>query len=517
MTPPNIAYSAALMVAGITCLITGLIILQTRRKASGAIPLMVLTFALSWWDLTYSLFWAKAPAPYPNFWLYVTFIGAVIVPTALLAFAIQLSGSENWLKPPLLAGLCIEPILVLALLFTDPWHGLFFAGKETHNIGMLLDAGPVYWTHIIYSYLLALISCIILIRRFTRTAGIYRQQLSVILIGIAIPWLNSFIFIFGLSPFPNADNTPLSFTVAGLAFAYALIRYRLLDVLPIARHVLIESMEDGVIVLDAHNRLVDINPAAQQVIATSRIGESVETALSAWSDVIKAFYDVNETRVEVPIGNPPRNYLDLKISPLYDGRHSFIGRLVVWRDITPLKEAEAELQDQAAKDALTGTFNRRYFLETMVKEIYRANRFGYSLAIILLDFDRFKNINDAFGHLVGDQALKTFADICRKNIREVDLFARFGGDEFVVLLPEAGVDQARITAERMRQALSRSPFEIGGEKILLTLSMGISSLLSDQDVAETILHRADQALYAAKESGRNRIVVWDDTLLSPKN
>ncbi len=98
MTPPNLAYSTALMVAGLICLLVGLIVVQTRRNALGAIPLTILMFSLSWWDITYSLFWAKAPAPFPNFWLYITYVGAMTVPEALLAFAMQLSGLQDLLK-----------------------------------------------------------------------------------------------------------------------------------------------------------------------------------------------------------------------------------------------------------------------------------------------------------------------------------------------------------------------------------------------------------------------------------
>ena len=213
MSPPDIAYSTVLMVAGMICMVAGVLVLQTRRTASGSIPLGVLMFALSWWDLTYSLFWADAPAPYPNFWLYVTYVGAVIVPPALLFFAMQLSGMHDWLKTPFLLILCIEPLLVLTALFTDPWHDLFFAGRETQGIGMILRGGPVFWMNVIYSYLLILIAVVVLIRRFLQTEGMYKKQIGVVLIGVGFPWLNSFIFVLGFSPFPNADNTPFSFSI----------------------------------------------------------------------------------------------------------------------------------------------------------------------------------------------------------------------------------------------------------------------------------------------------------------
>lgn len=510
MTPPNIAYSASLMVAGLICLVAGVLVLQTRRTASGSIPLSILMFALSWWDLTYSLFWAGMPAPYPNFWLYVTYVGAVIVPPALLSFAMQLSGASHWLKAPFLIVLCIEPLLVLSLLFTDPWHGLFFAGKETQNIGMILDAGPVFWTNVVYSYLLILISFIVLVRRFIQTSGIYRRQIGVVLIGIGIPWLNSFIFVSGLSPFPNADNTPLSFTIAGLAFTYALLGYRLLDIIPIARHVLIESMGDGVLVLDSRNRLLDINPVAEQILGQSKtagIGKSAEHIFSAWSDVMKALQEVKEIHTEVPVGDPPRMYLDLKIWPLYDNRRGFIGRLVVWRDITPLKKVQMELQEQAIRDALTGLYNRRYINEALERELARAEREHRPISFVMLDIDHFKNINDTFGHNVGDAVLQNLATQLLSQSRINDVVCRYGGDEFLVILPNVTAEIALKMTERWRKIFLESEALVEYLDIQITVSCGISQYPLHGTTTEELISAADKALYQAKESGRNQVII----------
>jgi len=403
MSPPHTGYSAALMVAGMICLIGALFILQTRRNTSGSIPLMVLMFALAWWDLTYSLFWADAPAPFPNFWLYITYIGTVTIPAGLLIFAMQLSEMRAWLKRPFLVGLCVEPIFVLVMLFTDPWHGLFFAGRQMEHVGMIRDGGPVFWMNTVYSYLLIMLSMIIFIRRFIHTTGIYRSQIGVVLIGSLFPWINSIAFMLGLSPFPNADNTPFSFTIAGLAFTHALLRYGLLDIIPVARDVLIENMSDGVIVLDARNRLVDINPAAQMVLGARknpRIGDPVEVVFAEWSDLVKAFQGVHDIRTEVALGRPPHSYLDLKISPLYDNRHNLLGRLIVWRDISPLRLAQNELQEQAIRDPLTGLYNRRYLNETIDRELSHAVRVGYPISFVMIDMDHFKNVNDTFGHVI---------------------------------------------------------------------------------------------------------------------
>jgi diguanylate cyclase (GGDEF)-like protein len=513
MSPPDIAYSTALMVAGMICLVAGVLVLQTRRTASGSIPLGVLLFALSWWDLTYSLFWADTPAHYPNFWLYLTYVGAVVVPPALLLFAMQLSGVHDWLKTPFLLIICMEPVLVLVALFTDPWHGLFFAGRETQGIGMILRGGPVFWMNIIYSYLLILIAFVVLIRRFLQTEGIYKKQIGVVLIGVGVPWLNSFIFVLGFSPFPNADNTPFSFSIAGLAFTYALLRYNLLDILPIARHVLIESMSDGVIVIDAQNRLVDINPAAEGVIGLSRksrIGEPVPRLFSTWPEIVVAFHDVSYTHTVISIGDPPQSYFDLKISPLYDDHQRFLGRLVVWRDITVLKKAQAELQEQAIRDALTGLYNRRYLDETLDRELARAMREHQPIAFVMLDIDHFKNINDSFGHKEGDVVLQKLATLLLSYTRVGDIVCRYGGEEFLVVLPDVTAEIAFQVAERWRKSFKGLTMPAEQSEANATLSCGISEYPLHGETKEELISTADKALYHAKQSGRNRVILWQN-------
>lgn len=513
MTPPDTGFSAALLVAGVICFMGGTIILQTRRSAPGSVPLMVLMFALSWWDVTYSLFWAAAPAPFPNFWLYITYVGVVTVPAALLVFAMQLSSLDEWLRPAFLIGLCVEPILVLLSLFTDPWHGLFFAGRQTLDIGMILDAGPVYWANIVYSYSLVLISLIILVRRFVQSTGIYRSQLGVILVGLGFPWLNSIVFVSGMSPFPNADNTPFSFTIAGLAFTYALLCYRLLDILPIARHTLVESMSDGVIVLDTQDRLVDINPAARKVMGSGRqprLGERVEEVFSEWADLVAAFHNVREIRTEISVGEPPQSHLDLKISPLYNRRGHFLGRLVVWRDITPLKNAQAELQEQAIRDPLTGLYNRRYLSETLHRELARADRGNYPVSLVMMDIDHFKNLNDTFGHNTGDEVLLTFAAQLLAEARVDDTVCRYGGEEFLVVLPNISSATAYEIAERWRKLFQEGHTIGEGKSMEVTVSCGIAEFPINGNTCEALVAAADRSLYQAKAMGRNRVVMGQE-------
>lgn len=512
MIPPNISFSAALLVAGLVCFMGGLIISQTRHSALGAVPLTILMFSFSWWDITYGLFWAKAPAPYPNFWLYVTYLGVVVIPPAALVFAMQFSELNEWVKTPLLIGLSVVPVFVLILMATDAYHNLFFGGHTTENIGIISNAGPVFWANTIYSYILILISMIVFIRRFRQATGIYRKQLGVIIIGLGFPWINSIIFLSGFSPFPNADNTPFSFTLTGLAFTYALLRYRLLDVLPVARSALIENMNDGVVVLDAQNRLVDFNPAAIRTLKLAQppeVGHSAEEIFSNWPKLIEAFAKVDDLRAEIFL-DLPAAYLDLSLTPLYDERKNLLGRLIVWRDITPLKAAQAELREQAIRDPLTGLYNRRYLDETLERELARALRQHYPLSAVMIDIDRFKQVNDTLGHAEGDLILRSFAKLLIRHTRTEDTIYRYGGEEFLVLLPNSSCEDALKVAEKWRSAFQEAHAADPAKPIHATVSCGVAEFPADAKTGAELLALADKALYRAKETGRNRVVTWNN-------
>ena len=158
-------------------------------------------------------------------------------------------------------------------------------------------------------------------------------------------------------------------------------------------------------------------------------------------------------------------------------------------------------------DGLTHTFLRRYFLVRFREELSRSEEWGLNLSIIMVDLDRFKDINDSFGHLAGDVVLREVADILKKNVREIDLVARFGGEEFCILLPETDSAGAYAVAERIRKAVNDYIIKAYDESIKITISMGISSFPRDSRVMEDLIESADRALYRAKREGRNRACV----------
>ena len=180
------------------------------------------------------------------------------------------------------------------------------------------------------------------------------------------------------------------------------------------------------------------------------------------------------------------------------------------REIKARKRAETELQRLAITDPLTNAYNRRYFFEVAEREIERSCRHGLCLSVVMVDLDHFKQINDQYGHITGDQVLRTMADCFRDNLRKIDIIGRYGGDEFVLLMPESDGLQVSKVADRLRKKLIARVRKIQKFSQPITISLGLYTLSNKDGISvEDFIDRADQALYAAKQGGRNRISVWD--------
>jgi PAS domain S-box-containing protein len=328
-----------------------------RRSAPGAMPFSLLMVAVTIWSLGYTLELAGAELPVKVFWAKVQYVGIVSVPTAWLAFALQYTNREGWLSRRNLALLAIAPSLILLLAWTNEQHSLIWSSVRLDSSGSFstldISYGPGLWGHAVYSYLVLLLGTLLIAGAFLRSPHVYRGQTGTLLLGALAPWVGNAVYLAGLSPFPHLDLTPLAFTLAGLLLAWDLFHYRLLDIVPIARDIVIESMSDGVIVLDAQGRIVDFNPAAQALVGrppVQMIGRPAAQVLADQTDLVERYKDASQAHAEILIGEEAgQRCYDLRISPLYERRGALVGRLLVLRDITRLKELD-RMKSQAASE-----------------------------------------------------------------------------------------------------------------------------------------------------------------------
>jgi diguanylate cyclase (GGDEF)-like protein len=212
-----------------------------------------------------------------------------------------------------------------------------------------------------------------------------------------------------------------------------------------------------------------------------------------------------EDEGEVPEPSGMRTYLTVKF-PLRDEDGSVNGVCGIATDITERKKLQQEMERMAQTDLLTNLPNRRHFMSMAELEVSRTVRYGGELSVLMLDIDHFKNINDTYGHKAGDTVLEKIGALCKQALRDVDIVGRIGGEEFAFLLPQTDREHAVQVAERLRNTIAEAEIAIEGEQSLpVTVSIGVSAYAGTATNIAVLLNQADQLLYEAKRSGRNRV------------
>jgi PAS domain S-box-containing protein len=323
-----------------------------RRAVAGAQEFAVVALSQAFWTVAYALELASPSLDAKIFWDNLQFVGFLVAPTAFLIFALQFT--ERKLDHPrrILGLLSIVPVISLLLVFSDSQHGLvrpeaWVVPGDSFSV-LVYDFSATFLAMAIYVYALLLAAIVVLINKYRQRRRLYRAQIGMVLIAAFIPAAGGVMTIAGLTPILYRDVTPLTFALSNLIVAWGLFRYRLFDIVPVARDAVIESMSDAVVVVDVQNRVIDLNPAAQAMFgrpASEVIGDHVADAYSEWRHLVEQFQDVEEvhTRISVDTELGERHF-DLRLSSLLDRRESPSGRVLVVRDITDLIDAEQEIE-----------------------------------------------------------------------------------------------------------------------------------------------------------------------------
>ncbi|MBS1196847.1 MAG: diguanylate cyclase with sensor [Proteobacteria bacterium] len=468
-----------------------------------------------------------------DFWLSkMRFIGVVCAPIAFLVFILAydhrlylLSARRRWL-------LLALPCITLIVVFTNDMHGLFIERISYQQYGDFIfrnawKPGKWFWVHTLYCYALLTYIAYFLFRKIQNTQYPWRGQAILMFIGSLFPVLTNLISLLQIIPGPALDLTSFGLTATSLTFFWALYHYRLLHILPIAGERILEDMRDAVIVLDSQDRIIHLNPALLSLLKeesmTGLVGRLMHEALPDWLQGMNRLACGNPANLFLVDGERGKHF-QVNSAPLFwKHQKNTIGRIVVLHDITTLtqtmqdkeklidalKKTQTELEILATTDPLTGLYNRRYFFQSAQQEFNRSLRYQRPLSMLMADIDHFKRINDIFGHAVGDRVLAMVAEVMKRDVRHVDILARFGGEEFIILLPETEETAALCLAERIRLEVANSEVMHQAQRITTTVSIGLASLESRADSLEALTKMADDALYQAKANGRDRICVYE--------
>jgi diguanylate cyclase (GGDEF)-like protein/PAS domain S-box-containing protein len=512
------------------------LLLFRRAPSPGRNAMIWMLAGLAIWAFFYAMITLSPSIAEKRLWLKIENIGILTVPVFWFIFTLQYTRLDRWLNKYTGALFFIVPLLAQTLLFVPNWFHYFYS--SVHPVSpdggpLVISRGPFYYAPLIQAYILNLTGMGLLIWRFIQYRSIYRRQLLVLIGAVLIPLIVNVFYQLAPRLIPTfsipIDLTPISFTLTAFLLSIGVFGLRLFDLIPIARHIVMEHIPEMVFVVDAHDRVLDANSVAQKKLGKSMdeiVGKHPLEVFREWPQLVNRFLNANEPHEEIQIpGDPPRT-LELVVSPLYNQFNKLEGRVIVAYDITEHKWLEndltyanetlkrqlieieklrAELQEQAIRDPLTNVYNRRYMAEFLDKEIARAERESTPVSVVIMDMDNFKQFNDTYGHKCGDVVLQAFANFLMEHTRRGDVVCRYGGEEFVILMPNATLGIGYERAETWRRDFSETGIEYEGMNFFTTFSAGVACFPDHGSIGDALLQRADKALYYSKNTGRNRV------------
>jgi len=264
------------------------------------------------------------------------------------------------------------------------------------------------------------------------------------------------------------------------------------------RYLEVMTSEAGLLVVDSDQllgRLIsDVIPFQEAMQIMNAIQQAIERGTT----------QVIEYKIPIPAGG--ERWFEARIALMEKNQDGHSKVVLVVNEISERVQLYREIQRLANQDPLTSCFNRRHFMMLAEQEFQRAARYKRPFSLIFVDIDCFKKFNDQYGHQIGDQLLCSLVNLCKKQLRSIDIFGRYGGEEFLILMPETGADDVLQAAERLRRKIKNMDIETTEGKLSITVSMGVSSIdfsAGEILILDDLLKRADQALYAAKAAGRN--------------
>ena len=343
-------YEVPLLIAAAIATALALLMWQ-RRPATGAAPAAWIMVGTMVWSVGYALEIGSPDLQTKLFWTGFQYLGIVTIPATWLVFSLQYTGRGSWLAQRRWIFLIIEPVLTLLLLWTNQTPGIFYQSTTLSTDGAFpmleMGYGPWAWLNVAYTYVLLALGIALIFWEHLHTPRLYRAQNNIILIGALAPWAGNALYMLGITPTPRLDLTPFAFTITGISLAWGLHHFQLLDIVPIACTAVVKGLNDGIIVLDQQDRVVNLNPAAQRIVGHSLaevLGRPAAEVLGH-PEIIARYRDVMKAHEEIVLTTEgaPSHY-DLRISPLRDSRDNFIGRLFVLRDTNERLQVEAKMR-----------------------------------------------------------------------------------------------------------------------------------------------------------------------------
>ena len=469
----KILFSFILLSSGLIALLVAALMYKRLEKDVKTFTYTMLAVAI--WAIGDSLVLLSTEMNEMMFWTRVEYLGIAMLPALWITSVIKLIRKSEWLKAPYIYLLYIIPIITLCLVWTNESHYLYYAETfidSSEGISfMAIKPGLWYRVHIIYFYFMLVLGFILLITQLKKSDSIYKKQRNVILIGITFPWGCNIIYLLGFSPFRYLDITPFTLVLTSLIVGYGLLKYRLFDIMPIAREQIIEEMQEGLLVLNVHNKIIDVNLQMIRLLNPEKdiIGLAFDEVFKHEKELLALTNEAGNGSTEIFIKTDlTEKTYNVTVTSLLDKKTGYSGKFLLFKDISELYAKEAIRQLMLKKDEFISIASHE--LKTPVTSMK-----GY-LQIIEKISEKDQN-----------PAYKTFIDKANK---QVDKVVKLISDLLDISKIEAGKMQYNFVEFKVKDAIedciSFSELNSPQHKILLTGDCS-ALIIGDRDRIEQVL------------------------------
>ena len=418
---------------------------------------------------------------------YIKYVSSEIVIIAWFIFFIYFIGYKKWLSKRNIIFISIIPFIMTLSVFTNEYHHLFFKNINliTYRSSLVLgiEGGPLFWLDLAYTILLITIAAGLITRILVKSYHIYKWQISVFLVINTIILAIALIDKFSINIFPYLSKTPLVFVIGMTVLILTLSKSKISEIVPAAREFVLDSMEDGILILDNKSNIMDLNLFMKKImnpLSNNYIGKSVEEFLPGLKSIMEKPNNCKELEISK---NKKSKIFDAKISDLLNSKEVKIGKVVVLRDITTRKENENKIKYLSFHDYLTDIYNRAFFEEELRRLDVKRR---LPMSIVLVDINGLRIINDSFGKEIGDKVLIKLSKILKECFRSEDIIARLAGGTFGAILPSTSMKATLKIVKRIKDTCKKSRRKIG-----FTISMGFSTKSKESQNINEVLKEAD--------------------------
>jgi diguanylate cyclase (GGDEF)-like protein len=447
----------------------------------------------------------------------IEYLGIAFLPTFGLLTALEFTG-KRWSRgsKPAIAMLAFSALTVVGMHTTD-LHHLYYADLLLTRVGALtiiqITRGPWYTVAMTYANLVLVLGAIVVARSIVTAPADLKAGHWLFLAGFALIGLSSNANAAGLSPC-GVDLTPYGFMAMNVLLLIGLRPGQVFDLVSIAKSRVFDGMDDIVVIIDRSNRVADYNPALHQVVPDRHrdyVGELLPLVFEKSPEIAEFAMANRDSETTIALDDGSGRVFKARLRTV--GQNSrrkgrqMLAKYLTMTDITKEMTMVRTMKDLADLDALTGIANRRSFYDQIEQFIGR-QRAGCPVSVIMLDIDRFKAVNDTYGHRAGDIVLQRIASLLSQNTRAQDILARYGGEEFILAIPDMGAGSAVALAERLRMSIYDFEEIYDGQSIKVTASFGVACNTTGPGFSmESLIKKADTALYKAKSLGRDTVSV----------